>query len=241
MDSDDDVGNAERLRAAREAAFKRGATPDDTEALRRMEAGLAIRSGSPEAAPQDSASPARQRHRSAARMGAAGLVLGLVLGSLGGWAIGVARGAGIDREPSRSPSGCSEPKATSQQVQDRVALSSGTFAAEDYYRLYPEDLPLEWREARAVTSSRGLTSPTEVAVPAAAAATFALVIPTCPVVDRRFSWTLVDRGAPIGTGHGTCGRFDQAQVALPVSRHRTLSLRIRVDGPAEFAVSVLQR
>lgn len=223
----------ERLRAAREAAFRRDATPDDLARLAALEEGDPLA-----AAPEPLRAPAvplerPQPRRHSGAIGVVAVVALLAGAAIGGTAVALARPAPAATTPPPVPAGA--------ELRARVLASNGTWSAQDYYRFYPGQLPSEWSDGTAGRSYVQLSGPRRLRLTVPDAASALLVVPTCAASEGRYRWTVrADDGRALGTGAGRCGGFDGGSLRIPEDA-RPLVLEITTDGTSGYAVSVFER
>jgi hypothetical protein len=228
--------DAERLRAARQAAYGPDATPGGIRRLHELQAeltGAAAPSPAVEAAPAALEAAPPPRHGVVPLL-AAVAVVAAAAGAAAGWT------AGASTRPAPAPAVSSS--TGEELLQRRILDSPGLWSAEDYFRLYPGDLPPDWiphdDDGRSFLQ---LTGDTTIPLAPAAGTTVLYVVPTCPTSDRRFSWVLrAADGGEVGAAIGRCGRLDGTSLRIPADRG-PFTLRVSTAGPTGYAVSVFER
>ncbi|TDS80616.1 hypothetical protein CLV52_1182 [Amnibacterium kyonggiense] len=223
----------ERLRAAREAAFRRDASAEDRARLAALEQDDAPAEA---AAPRAPAEPP-ERPEPPRRWGAIGAVAvaALVVGALlGGTAVSLAR-------PTAAATVTPAPERPGAELRARVLASNGTWSAQDYYRFYPGQLPSEWSGDTDGRSYVQLSGPRRLRLSIADATGALLVVPTCATSEGRSRWTVrAADGRALGSGAGPCGGFDGGSLRIPAGA-RPLVLEISTQGTAGYAVSIFER
>ena len=243
----DDAGPevAERLRRAREAAYGPSGTPEGVRRLRELEAALEaepVRVAEPEAdaGPQQ---PAPRIRRRIALLVATALAAGGLAGGTAGFLAGAAQDPVPMPVPTATVAVTAAPHQTSERrfLQQRIVEGNGIWSADDYYRLYPSDLPPDWRaddQGRAYLQLVGATALPMRPKPGARAL---LIVTTCPSSDRRFVWVLRGAdGGEISAADGRCGRLEGTSVPLQRGRG-PYTLHVSISGSSGYSVAVFEQ
>ncbi|WP_147392039.1 hypothetical protein [Amnibacterium setariae] len=226
-----------RLRAAREAAYRRDATPEDLARLAALEPsgpGGPHSPGGPDGPlPVAPHVPSQRRRRGAtAVVGVAALLVGALLG---GAAVAALRPA---TAPERPAPAATEPGG---ELRARILASNGTWSAQDYFRFYPGQLPAEWSDSPTGRSYVQLTGPRRLRISPSDGATALLVVPTCAASEGRYRWTVrAADGRALAEDAGRCGGFDGRSLRIPDGA-RPLVLEIATQGVSGYAVTTFER